>query len=675
MSNSEIHIISTSTVTIQPQGVTSQINLTPWDLELLFLEYSQKGLLFLKPSPQTEPITSLIQRLKQSLQQALHFFPPLAGRLAAAAARRFSIDCSPAGGGGALFVHAKADLSVSDILRPAYVPGAVHSFFPLTGARNIDGVSLPLLAAQVTELADGIFVGLSVNHLLADGTSFWHFLSSWAEISRAGPVVRLSKPPSLDRGWLTLDLTGSAGVDVHDALHMLDESPELPPPKPSFLRERIFRFSKRAVAGLREKAGREAAGIRISSLQAIVAHVWRSAIRCRFGGKNPAARGTTTSFEIPIGARGRLDPPLPEGYFGNAIFPGIVTLKIDDVLENRLGWTGARINEMVGSFNTPSRVKEVGKKPDPDLCPPPSPFGGQSCSTRPWPRLEECSPPYYVFVPGCSAAVPCSPGVGLLFGLVLLLRPRAGLLPILADSRLENMITGAAQMDGGILVVSAPDGPIPQTKEHILLARHVGVPFMVCFLNKVDAIDDPELLELAEMELRGAWYSCNGPCGAGYNQTRGRIEILGLSQTKLKITVTDIEMFKKTLDFGQAGDYVGLLLRGLKRDDIQRGMVIAKTGTLKTYTKFEAEVYVLTKEEGGRHTAFSSNYRPQFYMRTANVTGKVEFPENVKMVMPGDNVTAVFELIYPVPLKAGQRFVLREGGRTVGAGVVSKVIS
>ncbi|GER24817.1 HXXXD-type acyl-transferase family protein [Striga asiatica] len=361
MSNSKIDIISKSTVTIPPQAEpTSQINLTPWDLELLFLKYSQKGLLFLKPSPQTEPITSLIQRLKQSLEQTLHFFPPLAGRLASAAeSRRFSIDCSPAGGGGALFVHAAADLSVADILRPAYVPAAVRSFFPLAGACNIDGVSLPLLAAQVTELADGIFVGLSINHLLADGTSFWHFLSSWAEISRGGPVVRLSKPPSLDRGRLTLDLTGSAGVDISDALHLLDESPEPPPPKPSFLRERIFRFSKRAVAGLREKAGREAAGIKISSLQAVVAHVWRSAIRCRFGGKSPAARGTTTSFEIPIGARGRLDPPLPEGYFGNAIFPGIVTLKIDDVLENGLGWTAAEINKMVGSFNGPSKVKEV----------------------------------------------------------------------------------------------------------------------------------------------------------------------------------------------------------------------------------------------------------------------------------------------------------------------------
>ncbi|KZV32398.1 elongation factor Tu, mitochondrial [Dorcoceras hygrometricum] len=286
----------------------------------------------------------------------------------------------------------------------------------------------------------------------------------------------------------------------------------------------------------------------------------------------------------------------------------------------------------------------------------------------------------------------------------------------------KNMITGAAQMDGGILVVSAPDGPMPQTKEHILLARQVGVPSLVCFLNKVDAVDDPELLELVEMELRellsfykfpgdeipivrgsalsalegtnaeigkkailklmdavdsyipdpvrvldkpflmpvedvftiqGRGTVATGRVEQGVIKPGEEVEILGLSQNKIKTTVTGVEMFKKTLDFGQAGDNVGLLLRGLKRDDVQRGMVVAKPNTLKTYTKFEAEIYVLTKEEGGRHTAFFSNYRPQFYMRTADVTGKVELPENVKMVMPGDNVTAVFELIYPVPLEAG----------------------
>jgi elongation factor Tu len=310
----------------------------------------------------------------------------------------------------------------------------------------------------------------------------------------------------------------------------------------------------------------------------------------------------------------------------------------------------------------------------------------------------------------------------------------------------KNMITGAAQMDGGILVVSGPDGPMPQTKEHILLARQVGVPSLVCFLNKVDVVDDPELLELVEMELREllSFYKFPGDdipiirgsalsALQGTNDEIGRqailklmdavdeyipdpvrvldkpflmpiedvfsiqgrgtvatgrieqgvikvgeeVEILGLREggVPLKSTVTGVEMFKKILDNGQAGDNVGLLLRGLKREDIQRGMVIAKPGSCKTYKKFEAEIYVLTKDEGGRHTAFFSNYRPQFYLRTADITGKVELPENVKMVMPGDNVTAVFELIMPVPLETGQRFALREGGRTVGAGVVSKVMT
>ncbi|KAF9618347.1 hypothetical protein IFM89_000982 [Coptis chinensis] len=309
----------------------------------------------------------------------------------------------------------------------------------------------------------------------------------------------------------------------------------------------------------------------------------------------------------------------------------------------------------------------------------------------------------------------------------------------------KNMITGAAQMDGGILVVSAPDGPMPQTKEHILLARQVGVPSLVCFLNKVDAVDDPELLELVEMELRellsfykfpgdeipiirgsalsalkgendeigkqailklmdavdsyipdpvrqldkpflmpiedvfsiqGRGTVVTGRVEQGTIKTGEDVEIQGLMQGgPLKSTVTGVEMFKKILDHGEAGDNVGLLLRGLKRDDVQRGQVVSKPGTIKTFKRFEAEIYVLTKDEGGRHTAFFSNYRPQFYLRTADITGKVELPENVKMVMPGDNVTAIFELISSVPLEAGQRFALREGGRTVGAGVVSKVIS
>ncbi|KAK9741645.1 hypothetical protein RND81_03G119200 [Saponaria officinalis] len=308
----------------------------------------------------------------------------------------------------------------------------------------------------------------------------------------------------------------------------------------------------------------------------------------------------------------------------------------------------------------------------------------------------------------------------------------------------KNMITGAAQMDGGILVVSAPDGPMPQTKEHILLARQVGVPSLVCFLNKVDAVDDPELLELVEMELRellsfykfpgddipivrgsalsalqgtndeigrqailklmdavdeyipdpvrqldkpflmpiedvfsiqGRGTVVTGRIEQGTIKTGEEVEVLGLMQGgPLKTTVTGVEMFKKILDHGEAGDNVGLLLRGLKREDVQRGQVVAKPGTCSTYKRFEAEIYVLTKDEGGRHTAFITNYMPQFYLRTADVTGRVELPEDVKMVLPGDNVTATFELISPVPLQPGQRFALREGGRTVGAGVVSKVL-
>lgn len=309
----------------------------------------------------------------------------------------------------------------------------------------------------------------------------------------------------------------------------------------------------------------------------------------------------------------------------------------------------------------------------------------------------------------------------------------------------KNMITGAAQMDGGILVVSAPDGPMPQTKEHILLARQVGVPSLVCFLNKVDVVDDEELLELVEMELREllSFYKFPGDeipivrgsalsALQGTNEEIGRksilklmeavdeyipdpkrvldkpflmpiedvfsiqgrgtvvtgrieqgtikvgedVEILGLKEgPPTKTTVTGVEMFKKILDRGEAGDNVGLLVRGLKRDDVERGQVVSKPGAIKASKKFEAEIYVLTKDEGGRHTAFFSNYQPQFYLRTADVTGKVQLPENVKMVMPGDNVTATFELITPVPVEPGQRFALREGGRTVGAGVISKVFS
>lgn len=305
----------------------------------------------------------------------------------------------------------------------------------------------------------------------------------------------------------------------------------------------------------------------------------------------------------------------------------------------------------------------------------------------------------------------------------------------------KNMITGAAQMDGGILVVSAADGPMPQTREHILLARQVGVPNLVVFLNKVDMVDDEELIDLVEMELREmlSFYKFDGDnipivrgsalhalkgtddklgkeailelmkaCDAFPSPERvldkpfsmpvedvfsiqgrgtvatGRIEqgivkagedveLIGIVPTQ-KTTVTGVEMFKKSLTQGQAGDNCGLLLRGLKRDQVQRGQVLCKPGSITPHKKFEAEIYVLNKDEGGRHTPFFSNYRPQFFMRTADITGTITLPEGTEMVMPGDNITAVFELITPIALEKGLRFALREGGRTVGAGIVSKVL-
>jgi len=306
----------------------------------------------------------------------------------------------------------------------------------------------------------------------------------------------------------------------------------------------------------------------------------------------------------------------------------------------------------------------------------------------------------------------------------------------------KNMITGAAQMDGGILVVSAADGPMPQTREHILLARQVGVPSLVVFLNKIDMVDDPELVELVEMELRellsfykfpgdeipiirgsalhalkgtehkigrdsiialmdaidtyipeparaldkpfsmpvedvfsiqGRGTVATGRIDSGVIRTGDDVDIVGITATK-KSTVTGVEMFKKTLNEGQAGDNCGLLLRGLKRDEILRGQVLCKPGSIKPHSKFEAEIYVLKKEEGGRHTPFFSNYRPQFFMRTADITGNVTLPAGTEMVMPGDNVSAVFELITPIAMEPGLRFALREGGRTVGAGVVAKVL-
>jgi elongation factor Tu len=306
----------------------------------------------------------------------------------------------------------------------------------------------------------------------------------------------------------------------------------------------------------------------------------------------------------------------------------------------------------------------------------------------------------------------------------------------------KNMITGAAQMDGAILVVSAADGPMPQTREHILLARQVGVPALVVFLNKVDQVDDPELLELVELEVRELLSSYDYPgddipiitgsalaaledktpdighdailrlmaavdeyipqperaidrpflmpiedvfsiSGRGTVVT-GRIEqgivkvgeevaVVGLRDTQ-KTIVTGVEMFRKLLDQGQAGDNVGCLLRGIGREDVERGQVLAKPGSITPHTKFKCECYVLTKEEGGRHTPFFSNYRPQFYFRTTDVTGTVELPEGTEMVMPGDNIAMVVNLISPVAMDEGLRFAIREGGRTVGAGVVASIV-
>ena len=305
----------------------------------------------------------------------------------------------------------------------------------------------------------------------------------------------------------------------------------------------------------------------------------------------------------------------------------------------------------------------------------------------------------------------------------------------------KNMITGAAQMDGAILVCSAADGPMPQTREHILLARQVGVPYIIVFMNKCDMVDDAELLELVEMEIRDLLSSYDFPgddCpivqgsalkalegDAAYEEkifelaaaldsyiptperavdkpfllpiedvfsisgrgtvVTGRvergiihvgdeIEIVGLKETQ-KTTCTGVEMFRKLLDEGQAGDNVGVLLRGTKREEVERGQVLAKPGTITPHTKFKAEVYVLSKEEGGRHTPFFANYRPQFYFRTTDVTGAVELEPGVEMVMPGENVTITVELIAPIAMEEGLRFAIREGGRTVGAGVVASVIA
>ena len=309
----------------------------------------------------------------------------------------------------------------------------------------------------------------------------------------------------------------------------------------------------------------------------------------------------------------------------------------------------------------------------------------------------------------------------------------------------KNMITGAAQMDGAILVVSAADGPMPQTREHILLSRQVGVPYIVVFMNKQDMVDDPELLELVEMEIRellssyefpgddtpiiagsalkaleeakagslGGWSEkimklmdavdeyiptpvretdktflmpiedvfsiagrgtvVTGRIERGIVKVGDEIEIVGIRPTQ-KTTVTGVEMFRKELDQGEAGDNVGVLLRGTKKEEVERGMVLCKPGSITPHKKFEGEIYVLSKEEGGRHTPFFNGYRPQFYVRTTDITGSIALPEGVEMVMPGDNIKITVELINPIALEEGTRFAIREGGRTVGAGVVTKII-
>ncbi|HAQ4622619.1 TPA: elongation factor Tu [Enterococcus faecium] len=304
----------------------------------------------------------------------------------------------------------------------------------------------------------------------------------------------------------------------------------------------------------------------------------------------------------------------------------------------------------------------------------------------------------------------------------------------------KNMITGAAQMDGAILVISATDGPMPQTREHILLSRQVGVKYLIVFLNKVDLVDDEELIDLVEMEVRellseygfpgddtpvikgsalkalqgdpdaeaaimelmdtvdeyiptperdtdkplllpvedvfsitGRGTVASGRIDRGAVRVGDEVEIVGIKPETQKAVVTGVEMFRKTLDYGEAGDNVGVLLRGIQRDDIERGQVLAKPGSITPHTKFKAEVYVLTKEEGGRHTPFFNNYRPQFYFRTTDVTGTITLPEDTEMVMPGDNVTIDVDLIHPIAVENGTTFSIREGGRTVGSGIVTEI--
>ncbi|KAL0325490.1 UNVERIFIED_CONTAM: putative acetyltransferase [Sesamum radiatum] len=373
----KIRILSKFTINAVPLTESiHRVNLTPWDLELLFLDYSQKGLLLRKPNPQQEATilsktntTSLIHHLKASLERTLHFFSPLLGRLATTksddgSTTCFFIDCDNINEKGALFIHATAldtNLSVADILDSStYVPEIVPSFFPLKGTRNRDGVSQPLLAVQVTELVDGLFIGCSINHLLVDATSFWHFFNSWAEISRGDHENfvhdPISKLPILNRDQLTLDLVGSSDVKIYNEYLILDKV-SAAHESPCLLRDRVFHFTKESVAKLKARANKEVVESKgqISSLQAVIAHVWRSIIRCR-SAMNSGTQETT--FEIPIGARQRLNPPLPEEYFGNSVFPGIVTTEAWKILENGLGWTSRQIHKMVASANGPDKVKE-----------------------------------------------------------------------------------------------------------------------------------------------------------------------------------------------------------------------------------------------------------------------------------------------------------------------------
>ena len=256
----------------------------------------------------------------------------------------------------------------------------------------------------------------------------------------------------------------------------------------------------------------------------------------------------------------------------------------------------------------------------------------------------------------------------------------------------KNMVTGAAQMDGAILVVAATDGPMPQTREHILLARQVNVPRIVVFLNKVDIVDDPEMIELVEMEVREllSFYGFDGDnapviAGSALGALNGEpkwvekvmedeVQIIGLGEEPKKSVVTGVEMFRKILDEGEAGDNVGLLLRGIDKKEIKRGQVIAHPGTITPHKRFKAAIYVLKKDEGGRHTPFHNKYRPQFFIRTLDITGEITLPEGTEMVMPGDNVEITVDLIYPVAINEGLRFAIREGGRTVGSGQVTKIL-